>query len=96
MQAIGARLNEDTCDRALGISELGIEGCGLDLELLDYIARWNITGSDLICIRSSRGRDAVNGQIHSIATNAVNRVADNMCWLKWTIKTRVTCKSNPV
>ena len=77
-ELVGAGLDHEVGDAALGIARRGVERRGLDLELLDDVGRRHVGGDDLARVRRRRARDAVDGQVAAIAAGAVHRVADDV------------------
>src|SRR5262245_57076262 len=91
MEVVGSRLDTDACYGTFRIAELSIKRCCLHLKFLNDVARRNIARYDLILVRRCGARNTVDGEVHAIAPDAVNRKADNVGWFKRTIESRVTC-----
>ena len=86
VKVVGAGLDEDARDAALGVSELGVEGRGLHLELLGDVARRDVRGDDLVAVGGRGARRAVNQKVAADAADAVHRVAGDVRRLEGAIQ----------
>ena len=77
-QRVGARLDHQVRDAALGVARRGVEGRRLDLELLHDVRRRHVRGDDLARVRGRGARHAVDRQVAAVAARAVHRVADDV------------------
>src|SRR5262249_15050705 len=89
VELVGARLDADVGDPALRLPELGVEGGGLDLKLLDDVGGRHVGGDYLVAIGRGRGRRAVEGYVAEVAARSTHGEADDVGRLKGTIQTGI-------
>ena len=78
MEAVRPGLDADAGHTALGVAELGVEGRGLDPELLNEIGGRDVGRDDLVGVRGGGARRAVDQQVAAVAARAVVGVPDDV------------------
>ena len=86
VEVVGAALDADVGDAALGLAELGVEGVGLDLELLHDVGGRHVGGGDFEGIGGGGGRRAVNRDVVQVALGAAHREVDDVGGFERTVQ----------